>query len=864
MIYFVHTKIIHSALPSIAMGLIFTFFIGCDSYNEPIENDGEIIVNCEVVYPKFRTWSSPSGGEEPEFNSPSFEWPSNKKAKYDVRLSTTKDFSENLIEKKEIPFAIFNPHKKLSEGTWYWQYRESDQDWNPVDSFQITSNTRVFIAPELQTLLDNLSSDHPRVFAKKSELLELRDRAKKYKETAAILREADVALNEIPPKEDSGLPKYKGTNEYENEKIAQSASKTIGWKVLASLNSLTQAYILTGDIKYFKAAKKWMLEVSDWDPNGITHLSNFGDSGIMTSLALAIDTFWDLLTDNEKEKMIRQSAARANNFYQLWIGKEESRSSSMHVWQHILHQMFQTSLALAGETSDADKWLEYIYELWIAQSPKMGEKDGAWFNGIGYFGMNTLTIYDMSSKLSMLAGVDFYQSEWFINNPKWLMYAFPPNSVGDGFGNDGDKYWYPTMKYAGYADAAARLFDNPYAAWYAKEIAEGLNQDIASEAEFRWFRIQYANKKTFPEVPDQFDFPQAAHFSDVGVAYMHTSIQNIDNNLMLSATSSPFGPMGHAHAEQNTFNIAYGGKRLFYNSGYRPKMADPHHQEWHKHTRGHNGILIDDQGQPFDAGAYGWMPRFLHGEQITYAVGDASNAYSASDLKSEDMGITRFRRHYLMLRPSIIVIYDELEADHPAEWTWLIHNDTGLKVDPEKKTIVAENEFTNAQVTLLSSMDLHFYISDTFSIPARNWNKKVDQDGNLIDFVDQWHFSGISKEKNPKMRFLAIIQVTPKSGESVGEDLVFDEKTNTYSIGEWYIKAEMNSDKSAMIKVEKSDGSAGLVSTDILTVGGKEYKGSSTGSAKLMELVDGNPVFKESIDQIPDAIRKACLRLKDK
>jgi hypothetical protein len=205
-----------------------------------------------------------------------------------------------------------------------------------------------------------------------------------------------------------------------------------------------------------------------------------------------------------------------------------------------------------------------------------------------------------------------------------------------------------------------------------------------------------------------------------------------------------------------------------------------------------------------------------------------------------------------------------LEADHPAEWTWLIHNDTGLKVDPEKKTIVAENEFTNAQVTLLSSMDLHFYITDTFSIPARNWNRKVDQDGNLIDFVDQWHFSAISKEKNPKMRFLAIIQVTPKSGESVGENLVFDEKTNTYSIGEWYIKAEMNSNKSAMIKVEKSDGSAGLVSTDILTVGGKEYKGSSTGSPKLMELVDGNPVFKESIDQIPDAIRKACLRLKDK
>ena len=213
-----------------------------------------------------------------------------------------------------------------------------------------------------------------------------------------------------------------------------------------------------------------------------------------------------------------------------------------------------------------------------------------------------------------------------------------------------------------------------------------------------------------------------------------------------------------------------------------------------------------------------------------------------------------------MLRPSTIVIYDDLEADHPAEWTWLLHNDKGLEIDSDKKTMVAANEFANVQVSLNSSTALDFIVTDTFSIPARNWNRKVDQDGNLIDFVDQWHFSGITKEKNPKMRFLAIIQVKPKSGDSVCEDVVFDETTTTYSVGDWKISAEMNTDKAAMIKVEKSDGSAGFVSNDILTFGGKDYNGRSMQSAKLMEIVDGNPIFKESTDQIPDAIRKASLR----
>ena len=46
----------------------------------------------------------------------------------------------------------------------------------------------------------------------------------------------------------------------------------------------------------------------------------------------------------------------------------------MHVWQHILHRLFLTSVALIDEVPDALNWLEYIYELWLAQHPKMGRR----------------------------------------------------------------------------------------------------------------------------------------------------------------------------------------------------------------------------------------------------------------------------------------------------------------------------------------------------------------------------------------------------------------------------------------------------------------------------------------------------------
>ncbi|TNF42296.1 MAG: DUF4962 domain-containing protein [Bacteroidetes bacterium] len=811
----------------------------------------------EVIYPRYRVWTTPSAGEEPEFNSPSFEWPSKKRAKYSVRLSSSKDFSTDLIEKDEIPFAIFNPHKILDEGKWFWQYKTEGGKWNEIDSFLITSSTPKFATPEIKKVLQEIPAEHPRVLVRKADLDEFRTRAKEYRESAIIIREADKYLNQPPPSEESVLPVYKGRNDFENEKIALLASKKTGWHFHEVLNLLSQAYVLTGDKKYFETAKKWMLEVSKWDPNGPSHTSDFGDSGIMTGLAVGVDTFWDLLTKTERDRIIKPAAVRANQFYILWISQVESRSSSMHVWQHILHRMLYASLAFSGEIPEAGLWLEYIYELWIAQSPKMGEKDGAWINGTGYFRMNTLTMYDVSAVFKDLTGVDFLWSEFYRNNPRWLIYAFPPKSVADGFCNDGNKHPEPTVNYAGFADAAARIFQDSYALWYSNEVTKSLGLQISDDDEFRWYRIQRGYKMKLPQPVREFNLPQAAKFPDVGVVYMNTSLQNPETNLMLSLRSSPFGSLAHTHADQNTFNIAYGGEKLFYNTGYRPAMGDPHFLGWYKHTQGHNGILIDGQGQPFSDGAYGWIPRFLHGEQISYAVGDASNAYSGEfDKIKTELGMKHFRRHYIMLRPSVIVIYDELEAGHKAQWSWLLHNDNGFVIDSENKTIVAESEKAKAKVSLFSSTPIEFTITDKFSVPVDNWTNKVDEEGEPIVFKNQWHFSGISSEKTEKMRYLAVFQVKP---DGSFEPVVSSENGNL-KVGNWNIKAQLNTSEPANIQVWNNENTASLVSDGMLNFSGKAFNWKENNSSKLAEVKNGKVIFQEAKDEIPEVIQRVKFR----
>lgn len=114
-------------------------------------------------------------------------------------------------------------------------------------------------------------------------------------------------------------------------------------------------------------------------------------------------------------------------------------------------------------------------------------------------------------------------------------------------------------------------------------------------------------------------------------------------------------------------------------TGYYSNFNDKH-TLMHYRSRGHNTILADGLAQVIGENGYGWLARFADNEALTYTLGDASHAYDSIRTpfwidrmeKSEvaytpenglgDPGVTRFRRHFLFLKPDVIVVYDELEA----------------------------------------------------------------------------------------------------------------------------------------------------------------------------------------------------------
>lgn len=827
----------------------------------------------QMVYPKYRRWMSPDKAEVVRFTSPSLQWPSKKFQKFDVRVSQDSLFRASLVQIKEIPFSMINIHQSLTAGEWYWQYRISGKEWSDFASFTVNDSSVDFTPVGIETLIKSIPKTHPRVMFEKEDWSALQTKTKSYKERSNIVQRANNIIGERIPSERDATIQFKGRDENETDKIKKIFSKEVGYEFGKSLHTLTQAYALTKEKKYFDTALLWMREATSWDPDGLTRINDFGDSYIMESLALAVDVFWEELDPTDRKAILEQVAARANGFYDKWTNYLENRNSSMHVWQHILHRMFLTSLVTIDEIPEAEKWLAYSYELWLAQHPKMAEEDGAWFNGTGYMRMNVMTLLDIPMKLGAYTGQNFFKAPWYGNFIKWLFYAYPPGATSDGFCNDGKKWPMPNLEYGAFADAYARITGDPIALQYSKAVFSKLDAleaplidldytggpiekaVLSDDQDYAWFRLSEGYDLPLPSVDENVKLSEGAFFPDVGVAYFNSNRKDLENNLRVSIKSSPMGPLAHTHAEHNTFNIAYKGKRLFYNSGYRPWMGAPHTQAWYKHTQGHNGILVDQYGQPYDSGAYGFLPRFIEGNQLIYAVGDASHAYQAHELSPKarkdntpnDMEVKHFRRHYLLLKPNIVVVYDEMEAHKPVDWSWLIHNYHGLKINDVDQTVETTYKDRGGKVSLFSSTPLDREVTDQFSVAPKNFLRKKDAYGNLLTYDNHWHFKATTQKKQEKMRFLAIIQVS--------DDLKYKEISrmgagDVFEIEGWKINAQMDTNKSAKISIERKDGQLKFSS----------HTEPVNQLSKLIENVNGKTVVKTAKDQYPKSIINAAKR----
>ena len=821
--------------------------------------------NVKAIHPERRETAAPRNGQRVGVNPPALLWPATEGAavRYSVQLAQSPRFPRRSTLRAEgLRWALYNPHRKLAPGTWYWQYGVSKgrgkARWSETFSFEVTRSARVFETPTPEEMIAACPTTHPRIWVGAEDLTALRRRARNTSVLRKFVRHSERFLGERLPS-DRGY-REKGRTPYEVRVWKGWAAKALSGRISTSIQALAPTYLMTGDERFGREAVRRAVHVAGWDPDGFTApwVNDFSDGSCLRVMGQAYDSCHELMSETERAQVRGAMAVRTRRLYESMVNNLETRLFAAHFWQHILIEFAEVAYGALHEIPEAEEWATYIYEIWTGRFPLMGGDDGGWANGNGYFSSNIETLLTMPDLLGRMTGVDYFNIPWYRNVAKFTLYTWPPNSKPDGFGDGAEKLDVPRDNRVGFVEAMAAQFDDPHAAWYVSEAMKGREKELDLPAMHAWHRIRTGYAKHLPKPRAPRALPEAEVFPDVGVAAMHTDLVDASRDLMIGFRSSPYGGYGHAQACQNSFNVLYGGERLFHNSGYYIAYGDDHFNGWYKHTRGHNTVMIDGKGQVFGSKrgkglvqhqteGYGWIARFLHGRRISSCIGDASHAYG-------NAGLTCFRRHLILLRPSTIVVYDELEADHAAQWQWRLHSVCRMTANRRQQHLRTQTKQAKAQVDLVASVPLVLDVDDRFDPPALNWPKRVINGKVPAEFPKQWHATAGPDGKCRGLRILAIVQVQDRS-DAGGPAEVLTGEDGVVSVGDWRIDAQMDPAASASLEIRSRDGRAVLgVDRASVKLGRKLYRAGSRKASILVEATGKGAWVQRAGDGLPAAV----------
>lgn len=740
------------------------------------------------------------------------------KLRYALRYSQDPTFKKNTVQ-AETRWPFFNPEKDLAPGVWYWQFgyvADGKTQWTATRQFTVEANPHKFCPPSLKTALAGLPTTHPRVWAVQSTWKDFMKRSQSKTEYQWYIEKAEKTLktpmksvNDINSKLADGLK-----NKVQRDAMLTRESRRIIDKEESNVEVLIYAYLLTQDKRFSTEALKRVSEMIDWDKSASVK-GDFNAATMLSLCSMAYDSFYNLLGDAQKQQLLNEIKRRGNEFYKNFNNRLENHIADNHVWQMTLRIFTMAAFSVYGELPEADTWVDYCYNIWLARFPGLN-KDGGWHNGDSYFTVNTRTLIEVPYFYSRLTGFDFFSDPWYQGNIDYTMFQQPPFSKSGGNGSGHLNVMRPNSIRIGYLDALARLTGNTYAADFVRRTLK-VTPDYLKKAfqakpgDLAWFRLQC--NTPLPEGEGLTALPMGYVFPQTGLASFITNWDRVGNNAMLSFRSSPYGSTSHAIANQNAFNTFFGGASLFYSSGHHIAFVDEHSIYCHRSARAHNTILVNGMGQRIGTEGYGWIPRYYVGEKIGYVLGDASNAYGKviSPLwlqRGKEAGIKytpqngwdenhlkTFRRHIVTLgKTGMTFIYDELEADEPVTWDYLLHtviNPMTVDKKDDYLHIQATNKNGISDAFLFSSGELKADTTSRFFVPAVNW-LRADAKGNFPKYDNHWHFKA-SSDKQQTYRFATIISTHAKPKDATRK---FPEpqvlKDGSIKIGSWIIKANLS------------------------------------------------------------------------
>ncbi len=467
-------------------------------------------------------------------------------------------------------------------------------------------------------------------------------------------------------------------------------------------------------------------------------------------------------------------------------------------------------------------WLSYIVSNWRDfMNPAQewinegGGHQMGWAYGSSYASFDPYFAWEFAVE------EESWFQEWQENRIFWYLYALRNTNTNFSIPTwDNFPYWgdvWNTEYYYGSGAlqimTAGQLFGNETAQWLSNNVQPTYRYRAVFDILYRHYSEESG------VAPD--DLPLARHFPNSGNVIIRDTWDFEKNTLMVFKSGS-FAALNHHHKDQNAFTLYYKGPLAIDSGGYNVcgQWGSDHWWNYYTRTIAHNSVLVYDPNEVFDYGgvrsndggqmflgdSYPYLDQLLEGgdnhldgigwfehtPDYTYAMGDATRAYSPAKMGLFQRSIVYLRNH--SYDHPVVLVFDQVVSTDPGfKKTYLLHSINEPVISGDTVTIQIDdgvdpaNEATLYQQTLWPSDFVltkvggrangeDFYVADDGTGVGHNYSEDCDYASTSVAIgqVGEWRIEVSPQTPSLDDVFLHVLSVTDEqaSYSAVGVDAV--------------------------------------------------------------------------------------------
>lgn len=488
---------------------------------------------------------------------------------------------------------------------------------------------------------------------------------------------------------------------------------------------LAFSYLITGNSAYADAVKTALSTYNAWPSWGLDGMcdaqgvnSDLTFAHLLFGSSIAYDWLYDQFTPEEHAIITQALIRRARELYEASAGIENPTHPNAGWWRNTFvqyHHMVNiatlglAALALEGETRDAQTWLEQaVRHARLHQGLLQGIADGTWHEGTMFqtymLGMSLPFLWSLRE----IKGLDMMPHKYYRAFSEWMIYNWLPETTQSVISHGSMAWGYPLGYQAEILSFLVNEYRDTHAQWLLEQM-EPIHPRTSTLGHAPWYVFEFLFHDQLVRAASPQPLPESKTFEDLsgviwrtgwgaqdlvfglktgayGGRFAHETFINTqypwNTNLSIDYTGEGVGFRSeHDDQDINTFSLWKGNIQL---TGELAGRSD--HHLMYGHTSVHNTILIDGKGQVRPPGTVstlkdsdGKLEAVYIGDNFNYLISDAVNCYRAFDAETNTMPriAHRLKRHVLFVKPSYVIMVDDIAADDEHEYAWVAHFSKG-------------------------------------------------------------------------------------------------------------------------------------------------------------------------------------------